>query len=421
MSRTPGDLDSDDMAVGHITVTDANPTLLVYVAEFLPPTMTFAYRQLLGVAERWSPVAVTTGIRNRALFPYSSLKTLPHTALTRNRERYYNRVMQGSVASIWGKRAQLLQAIVHDVQPRLMHAHFGRGGLELLPFAKRHGIPLLVTFHGYDASAMLRRQGYRRQLRALFDYAHIITVSRDMADRLVALGADRSRLTVHYIGAPLEIFEFVDRRPPGEKLAAGKQVEFLQVSGFVEKKGHEYTLAAFRRLLKDYPNCRLTFAGAGALRPRIESMSSSLVHQGRVRFLGGLVEADVAQALGQADVFLHHSVTSATGDMEGIPTGLMEAMATGLPVISTHHSGIPELVDDGTNGYLVAERDVAGYVEALRRVIHSGREMGQAARHKVEAHFDMEKQNQVLCDIYDEVSGADTAPDTPSLPPTERG
>jgi len=135
-----------------------------------------------------------------------------------------------------------------------------------------------------DASMLLRRAGYRSQLRDLLHYAYTIAVSNDMATSLQSFGASRDRMVVHYIGVPLENFPFVEReslepRPPGAR------IELLQVSNFVEKKGHEYTLAAFRELLGQFPNARLTLGGDGPLRPRIEQRSADLVRSGHVRFV----------------------------------------------------------------------------------------------------------------------------------------
>jgi glycosyltransferase involved in cell wall biosynthesis len=101
-----------------------------------------------------------------------------------------------------------------------------------------------------------------------------------------------------------------------------------------------------------------------------------------------------------ADVFLHHSVTTEAGDMEGIPTVIMEAMATGLPVVSTYHSGIPELVEHEHSGLLVAERNVRAYVDALRQVVQTSTPLGLNAVDRVRNRFDISRQNAELCSIY---------------------
>lgn len=390
--------------LGALADPTSKPTVLVYTSDFLTPTMTFVYRQLLGVSAEWSPLVVTNRRTNGDLFPFSPVLEIGDTWVSRNRTRFQDRVLLGRTASIQGARARKIEAIMKRARPGLIHAHFGLSGLEILPLAKKHGVPLLVTFHGYDASSHLRKKGYRAQLGGLFRYAECIAVSRDMARRLVSMGADDRRLFVHYIGVPLDVFEFRERASLREKSSARGRIELLQVSSFVEKKGHEYTLSAFRKLLEDYPECRLTLGGDGPLRPHIEASSADLLQQGKVRFLGHLSESAVAAAMRQADLFVHHSVTTSRGDQEGLPTVLGEAMASGLVVVSTYHSGIPELIDDGMNGYLVQERDVAGYADTLKRSLTSGSEVNRAARAKVEACFSMQRQSLALAGLYARVA-----------------
>ena len=120
----------------------------------------------------------------------------------------------------------------------------------------------------------------------------------------------------------------------------------------------------------------------------------------RVRFEGLVDRVGVARLMSKADVFVHHSVTPDDGSMEGLPTVLMEAMATGLPVLSTIHAGIPELVTNGVDGFLVAERDVDEYVDRMDALATLDGRSGKRARAKIENTFNMKTQNEKLIDIY---------------------
>jgi glycosyltransferase involved in cell wall biosynthesis len=277
----------------------------------------------------------------------------------------------------------------------------------MLPLARLLGIPLLVTFHGYDASRLLREAGYCRSLRRLFRHAHVITVSELMRRRLLEHGARPERTRVHYIGVPVEDFAFVARRSPAEKLAAGESVRFLQVSNFVEKKGHRYTLEAFREVVARHPGCQLTLAGDGPLRAEMQELAAKLGLCGCVAFPGRVSKETAIPLMSEADVFLHHSVTGDDGDEEGIPTVVMEAMATGLIVVSTRHAGIPEIVQEGRTGFLVPERDVAAYVDAIDGVLtRSDPEMGRRASAFVRENLNLRRQNERLVEIYRSVAGA---------------
>jgi colanic acid/amylovoran biosynthesis glycosyltransferase len=129
-------------------------------------------------------------------------------------------------------------------------------------------------------------------------------------------------------------------------------------------------------------------------------MCESYVISDRVEFVGRVVRRQVSDLMRSADVFVHHSVTGSDGDMEGIPTVIMEAMSTGLPVVSTKHSGIPELVDHGRDGFLVSERDVEGYAAALLSFRTADPAMGKSARKKIEEKFNIAVQNAELKRIY---------------------
>ena len=228
-----------------------------------------------------------------------------------------------------------------------------------------------------------------------------------MRERLLRYGADPARTRVHYIGVPVDDFAFVQRRPIAEKLAGGEPVRFLQVSNFVEKKGHRYTLEAFAEVSRRHPNCRLTLAGDGPLRAAMERHAVDLGVADRVSFPGKVWKESVIPLMGEADVFLHHSVVDSTGDEEGIPTVIMEAMATGLPVVSTLHAGIPELIENGTTGLLVPERDVPAYTAAIETLLAGeGKEMGQLAATAVRERFNLSRQNEQLVRIYGEIIGA---------------
>lgn len=374
----------------------------LYLRYYLSPSETFVYRQLKGVSAAFRPIVLTSRASNLDLFPTDPvfargkgfwgkvgtrlfrMAAGRYTAVTPGQYRYWKRML-----------------VTHRV--RLVHAHFGHFGLDVLPVARSLGIPLLVTFHGFDASRLLNDRRYTTELQRLFGYAHVVTVSRNMAERLAPFGLKSGGYTVHYIGVPVEEFEFVRRPGIAERLRRGEPLTFLQVSNFVEKKGHRYTVEAFARYFRDRPEDRLILAGEGPLKRDIEALCASLGIRDKVVFTGRVVKAQVGDLMRGADVFVHHSVTSRDGDMEGIPTVIMEAMSTGIVVVSTRHSGIPELIDDGVDGFLVSERDVPAYVERLHALAGTGTGTGERARTKIEEQFNMSKQNLELQKIYQRV------------------
>lgn len=384
------------------TANRARPVVAIYQPHFLSVSMTFIYRQLLGVEDEFHPIVLATRVNNQNLFPYPRVYVRGRSV----RERLFAKVIKATTGRIVGMSAARLRfwrRILLKEGVSFIHTHFGTSAVDLLPLVKATRLPLVVTFHGADASSSLNDRGYVEKLKEVFEYSHVVTVSKLMAERLMSLGADRSRTFVHYIGAPVEDFDYVERKELRLKKEAGELITCLQVSNFVEKKGHVYTVEAFRNLARHYPNSRLVLAGDGPLRGHIERHCADLGLVDKVTFVGAVSKPQVIDLMAGADIFLHHSVTARDGDQEGIPTAIMEAMATGLVVLSTFHSGIPELVEDGKSGFLVPERDVEAYTRKLIGALDLGSEISRQAASTIRTNFNQTKQNEALKAIYRQV------------------
>lgn len=379
-----------------------NRKLALYTEEFLTPSMTFIHRQLTSLPGDWSTFVLARTHKNEQLFPYQNVYISPRSIGDKLVNKVY-RAIGYRFKSLGGESRKYFSSILEKEKPSLIHAHFGPSALEILPTARKLSIPMITTFHGFDASTLLLQKCYLEQLKELFSYSFVLTVSETMKNELIPFGASRERTRCAYIGVPVEKFTQVSRVPLVEKFHTNTPVQFLQVSNFVEKKGHQYTLEAFSGLLKYYPYAKLLLAGDGPLRQRMECYVVELGIQHAVEFLGHRDTNQVIELMALCDCFVHHSVTSSEGDKEGIPTVLMEAMASGLPVISTIHAGIPELIESEVDGYLVNEKDVVAYTSILRKVLEDDGTVGNNARMKVEAHFNMDKQIQLLAETYIEI------------------
>jgi colanic acid/amylovoran biosynthesis glycosyltransferase len=376
-------------------------TVAVYSPVYLPMSEVFVYRQLLGAAKVFQPIVLTHRLRHVRQFPFEPVEVCERS--------FFDKAYGKTARSCFGRfdlispaLASRMAQILRERNVKLVHAHFGPAGLQILSVVKQLGIPLVVTFHGYDASAMLNNPGYVKGLPALFSYAHILTPSAPFRKKLLEYGADPERTGTLHIGVPLRDFEYRERLPVREKVRLGQTVELLQVARLVEKKGTRYTLLAFRDLLTSYPNCRLSIAGEGPLKEDLQSLAATLGINASVRFLGWVTIDQVARLMHATDIFVQHSVTADNGDQESVPQSISEAMATGAVVVSSFHAGIPELIQDGVCGYLVPERDVAAYAGKLRDALDCGPEMGIKARQVVEAKSDLDAQNQKLVHFYRE-------------------
>lgn len=239
-------------------------------------------------------------------------------------------------------------------------AQDGRKSLRLRRLGVLEG-KLVVALRGSDISRYVVQRGggvYRKLFREgdLF-----LPVCKAFARKIIQLGCSPEKVLVHHTGINLARFPYRPRQAP-----AGTALRLMTVGRLVEKKGIAYALRAVRRLSDEGIQVTYDVVGDGPLRQPLEREAQQLNLQSQVRFSGLHTQAQVQVALERADVLLAPCVTAADGDEEGIPNVLREGMAAGVPVIATYHSGIPELIEDGTNGYLVAERDPEALATRVR-------------------------------------------------------
>lgn len=162
----------------------------------------------------------------------------------------------------------------------------------------------------------------------------------------------------------MEGFPYLVHSPPADGAWC-----IIQASRFIEKKGLDFTLKAFAEFRKKYPNAKLVLAGEGPLEGQLKELARTLGVESSVRFPGFLNQQQLAAAYASAHLFLHPSQKTIAGDQEGVPNSMLEAMASGLPVVATVHGGIPEAVHSGVDGLLVPERDSSALVHGLLEIV----------------------------------------------------
>jgi colanic acid/amylovoran biosynthesis glycosyltransferase len=258
---------------------------------------------------------------------------------------------------------------------------------------------LITIFHGFDMSSTLE-EAQSQPYAELFRVGDLhLPISELWRDKLLALGAPQDKVRIFRMGVDLNNFQFNER-----KTDAQKPFTLTAVGRFVEKKGLEYAIRAIahiRSVNKDL-NIRLQIVGDGPLKPVLQSLTEELKLQEEVLFLGRMPHLEISKTLNMSDAFMLPSVTAQNGDMEGIPVSLMEAMASGVPVISTRHSGIPELIEHEVNGLLADERDYVGLAKVIERTLadpESSKVRARAARATIEARFN----NEALQDELDKM------------------
>ncbi len=300
-------------------------------------------------------------------------------------------------------------------RPALMHAHFGGCAAVALPATEALGIPLVVTFHGIDASRTLADRlrtptltsqlFLLRQKRLMRQADAFLVVANYMRDILLKKGFPEDKVRVHFLGIDTE--RFAPDRPAGPPPPL-----VLFVGRLVEKKGAEYLLRAMKRVQEQTPEAELVVVGDGPLRASLEREAHATLRS--VRFLGRLPPDQVVAWMNRARVLSVPSIVAASGDREGLGIVFLEAQSVGTPVVTFPTGGVPEAIDDGRSGFLVPEKDVGALAERITALLTDDElwtAMSARGIEWVRERFDIRRQARALEGLYDELTLGRPAPE----------
>lgn len=236
---------------------------------------------------------------------------------------------------------------------------YGMSGAGVLGCCKELGLPLIVHFHGYDAYRHDIAQAYQTRYVEMFDYAYkIIAVSRDMQATLAERYGNAHKIIHSSCGVnPGRIIE--------QTQGVQRKHQFVYLGRLTPKKDPLGVIECFSRVAQQLPDYRLAIIGDGELRSQCEQKVTEANLTERVDFYGTLPHGEALAIVAESSVFIMNSVTADSGDKEGTPVSLMEAMAAGVTPLGTKHGGIMDIIEDGKSGYLYNEYDY----EALTRLM----------------------------------------------------
>ncbi|MGB7533080.1 MAG: glycosyltransferase [Halobacteriota archaeon] len=386
-------------------------TIVHYKAgPYLPITETWIYGQIRNL-RRYLPIVYCQGTENLDIFPTENIKirSLELKEGLRDPWTFFN--------TAWNKVFNFYPyfafSLVKD-KPKLVHAHFGYSGYSFLKLKKIFRLPLITTFYGFDLSLLPSQfPEWGIKYRKLFQEGDTFLVEGNhMKKCLIELGCPEEKIIVQHLGIDLDKIKFVPR-----KLKEDEEIRILISASFVEKKGNPYAVGAFGRVRQLHPelNLKLTIIGDSRGSPAEEREKEKIFDviqkynlKDCVKMLGYQPYSVFLRELYQHHIFLHPSVHASDGDTEGgAPVSIIEASASGMPILSTTHCDIPEVVTNGESGYLVPERDVDALAEKLEFLVLSSDvwgNMGLNGREHIEKNYDVKKQVQQLEEIYDKVS-----------------
>ncbi|HAY5028409.1 colanic acid biosynthesis glycosyltransferase WcaL [Escherichia coli] len=349
----------------------------------------------LAARTRWlqdEPAGKVAKLRHRASLTLRGIHR-KNTWQALNLKRYGAESRNLILSAICGKVATPFHADVFI-------AHFGPAGVTAAKLRELGVIrgKIATIFHGIDISSREVLNHYTPEYQQLFRRGDLMLPISDLwAGRLQKMGCPREKIAVSRMGVDMTRFS------PRPVKAPATPLEIISVARLTEKKGLHVAIEACRQLKEQGVAFRYRILGIGPWERRLRTLIEQYQLEDVVEMPGFKPSHEVKAMLDDADVFLLPSVTGADGDMEGIPVALMEAMAVGIPVVSTLHSGIPELVEADKSGWLVPENDARALAQRLAAFSQLDTDelapVVKRAREKVEHDFNQQVINRELASL----------------------
>lgn len=292
-----------------------------------------------------------------------------------------------------GKSFLAKKRILHSLQQhkiQVVLVEYGNHAHHVLPFLKESNIPMVVHFHGYDASnynVIERCQDYTD----VFQYASkVVVVSKIMKEMIIDIGCPEHKIVYNVYGP----------QPEFEKVTPTfRKKQFIAIGRFVDKKAPYYTILAFKQVVTKHPDATLLLAGNGVLYQACKNLIKLYNLENNITLLGIITPETYRKYLSESLAFVQHSIRDDNGDMEGTPLAILEASAAGLPVISTYHAGIPDVIAHENTGLLCQEHDVEAMAKNMIRLLDDvdyAKQLGAAGKKNIQNNFSLKRHIETL-------------------------
>jgi colanic acid/amylovoran biosynthesis glycosyltransferase len=375
--------------------------ILMYSDMFGGATTTFIQNDLAELSKIYTVKYLSTGQSTTGQSEYKDLEIVPFRENPMTRKIHWILEKRGLFLTFVNSDfSRKVNQIINDFKPDIIQCNFGYEALRLTDnlYGENRKIPLVINFLGYDASFHLERSSYVRKLIALTKLSNVYATCNTgfLKNNLERKNIFFLENRIIHTGVRTDYFNREGLYPQHPEFI------FLQIATLSERKGQEITIRAFKEFLDHHAggrSCKLILAGGAEDQKdeAIRSLPRALGIADFVEFIGWISIPEAKALLLQANCYVHHSRT-VEGRTEGIPTIISEAMSLELPVISTWHAGIPELVEDGLNGYLVRENDIQAYAKRMKDSLTFG--FQKRNREKVIGKFNIHNRTKAFTEFY---------------------
>lgn len=393
-----------------IEEADERPLVASLCGTYLKAEMQSLYRQIANL-QRFRNVVLAEQLQNGEMFPFEPVIQMEKKIRPRQKGNFILRFWYKHVVKQWPPPRRIgpepkpfypydMPQLLAEHAPDVAHVYYGHKAVKYLEMLRAWGGPWLVSFHGVDVVKFMDEDGYEDQLREVFREAKLVLArSESLLARLRELGCPDEKLRLNRTPIPLDKIPFQHRSAP-----ENGEWRLIQACRLIPKKGLFTTLKALPMVLKEFPKLKFVLAGRGPVEEEFRAEVERMGLGDSIEMLGWLDQETLMAEYAKAHAFLHPSELTDTSDQEGVPNSMLEAMASGLPVLGTLHGGIPEAVHSGRDGLLVPEKDPEALAGAIIEMLSGGKleDFSEAASASVRERFGFEEQIGKLEDCYAE-------------------
>lgn len=385
------------------------PKVASICGTYLKPEMQSIYRQIANL-KRFQTTAYAEQLTNDPQFPLDRIVKLEKQKRPRAKGNFILRYWYKHILKQWPAPRRIgvpapsyyhpydLIDRLNEDQIDLAHVYYGHKAVKYRKMLESWGKPWIVSFHGVDVVKFFDQEGYPEEMKKVFQQARLVLArSESLLEKLKELGCPEEKLRINRTPIPFGQKSRIVTPPVNQEWV------ILQACRLIEKKGILTLLDALASLQDKYPKMKYILCGEGPLKSKIEKHASEL--NVNIVLKGWTSQTELTELYLKSHLFTHPSELTKGSDQEGVPNSMLEAMSYGLPIIATHHGGIPEAVTHNHEGLLAQEKSSEELAENIDHLLSSPEKisiLSENASKSVRQKYELSKSIEALEDCYSE-------------------